>query len=447
MALALLALRASLSEDSFILLSRTVWLCFSGSLFCGAALMLCRWRFVGDPESAWMAALLLLLGLYLQPYPQAAASEGPIGRLSPIDLIAIAIAIWITRSGSKAEKPTHWRHPLVAGTGAGVVLSALWFVWSTVDSPLPGTAAVVVILVCYALGSVICIRAILAMEAFSLEARILFVVALNTGVAAHHFAPAGSPVQAEAVVATAVCAWSALLLLVNAIDLLQEAYVNHSGHLLELADRANRAEELVHREQEMRHEFRATVAGINSASRLLIGSTTRISQPRADSLRQMLEAEMCRLESMLAADPANGAVAAERLDLDEVIEPVIVAQRTQGADIDYARADLVAYGARDEVATAVNVLLANVRRHAPGAKVQVTYEMQESHVLLRVADDGPGIPDELRRQLFRRCAKGPNSPGEGLGLFSARRAMRHHGGDLRLEPSTHGAVFSMVIPR
>ena len=69
-------------------------------------------------------------------------------------------------------------------------------------------------------------------------------------------------------------------------------------------------------------------------------------------------------------------------------------------------------------------------------------------VLVRVADDGPGIAPEVRRSLFERGVRGPRSSGDGLGLHIARRLVRSQGGDLWLEDrgSDTGACFVLALP-
>lgn len=54
-------------------------------------------------------------------------------------------------------------------------------------------------------------------------------------------------------------------------------------------------------------------------------------------------------------------------------------------------------------------------------------------VVVRVSDGGPGVPEELRRRLFERFARGPTGGGSGLGLSIVRELARASGGDAWLE--------------
>ena len=69
------------------------------------------------------------------------------------------------------------------------------------------------------------------------------------------------------------------------------------------------------------------------------------------------------------------------------------------------------------------------------------------HTAIRVADDGPGVPGELRRTLFDPGIT-TKSGGWGVGLALARRVVEDgHNGELVLETTETGASFLIRIPR
>ncbi len=78
--------------------------------------------------------------------------------------------------------------------------------------------------------------------------------------------------------------------------------------------------------------------------------------------------------------------------------------------------------------TAAN-LLDNAIRHAPdGGDVQLTWGAREAaNAVLRVVDDGPGIPEDLRSMLFEPFAQGISGKGTGLGLAIVAEIARLHG--------------------
>jgi signal transduction histidine kinase len=65
---------------------------------------------------------------------------------------------------------------------------------------------------------------------------------------------------------------------------------------------------------------------------------------------------------------------------------------------------------------------------------------------VRVADDGPGVPRELRRKIFSAGFSTKES-GWGIGLALTRRIIEEgHGGRLLLAPSDKGAAFDIMLP-
>jgi signal transduction histidine kinase len=82
-----------------------------------------------------------------------------------------------------------------------------------------------------------------------------------------------------------------------------------------------------------------------------------------------------------------------------------------------------------------------------GGRVDLTAERVDAeNVRLRVADDGPGVSRELRKQIFRPGFS-TKARGWGIGLSLARRIVEeNHGGRLLLVPSDKGATFDIILP-
>lgn len=95
-------------------------------------------------------------------------------------------------------------------------------------------------------------------------------------------------------------------------------------------------------------------------------------------------------------------------------------------------------------------ILLNLLRNALAAGatyVQVTTAREAGSLLIDLADDGPGIPAEVRSRLF---AENPGSRipgGSGLGLAIAWELARNHQGELQLlHTGPEGTVFRLVLP-
>lgn len=71
---------------------------------------------------------------------------------------------------------------------------------------------------------------------------------------------------------------------------------------------------------------------------------------------------------------------------------------------------------------------------------------QNGSVTLRIADNGPGVPERARANLFQAFRGSVTPGGTGLGLAVAAELVRLHGGTIELEPSDVGAVFKVTLP-
>lgn len=99
-------------------------------------------------------------------------------------------------------------------------------------------------------------------------------------------------------------------------------------------------------------------------------------------------------------------------------------------------------------------LLENAR-HATGGdgpRGRVELSREDDIGLVRVDDDGPGVPEEERERVFERFsrldgARARDRFGSGLGLAIARAIAHAHGGTLRCEASPlGGARFTLLVP-
>jgi signal transduction histidine kinase len=67
--------------------------------------------------------------------------------------------------------------------------------------------------------------------------------------------------------------------------------------------------------------------------------------------------------------------------------------------------------------------------------------------IIRVTDNGPGLPKRAREHLFQPFTGSATSGGTGLGLAIAREIAQGHGGDLNLAESSPGkTVFELTLP-
>jgi signal transduction histidine kinase len=66
---------------------------------------------------------------------------------------------------------------------------------------------------------------------------------------------------------------------------------------------------------------------------------------------------------------------------------------------------------------------------------------------IRVADNGPGIPPEIRDQVFQPFVTHGKDSGTGLGLAVVQKIVQEHGGEVTVEASgPQGTVFRITLP-
>ena len=83
--------------------------------------------------------------------------------------------------------------------------------------------------------------------------------------------------------------------------------------------------------------------------------------------------------------------------------------------------------------------LTNVYRHAAARSVDIRILCNDGHVVLTVADDGKGIPQDVLSR-FREGA------ASGIGLAGMRERLAEFGGEFKVESSDGGSIVQAVIP-
>jgi PAS domain S-box-containing protein len=149
------------------------------------------------------------------------------------------------------------------------------------------------------------------------------------------------------------------------------------------------------------------------------------------SLRNVLETELDDMRSTCpdAVIVTDGSIPATRVLADEMLDSVF------------------------------RNLLQNAVQHndADVPEVHVSATERPDTVVVRVADNGPGVPDDRKRAIFGKGETGLGSQGTGVGLYLVRTLVENYGGDVRVADAADsdapvtagldGAVFVVTLPK
>jgi light-regulated signal transduction histidine kinase (bacteriophytochrome) len=232
----------------------------------------------------------------------------------------------------------------------------------------------------------------------------------------------------------------------------------------EMDRRKNRELEIVHRM--LRHDIRNKAGTIYSYVDLLQApSWAQRSLSNADVSRYLdrisgASTAIISLTSSAAALSETieqaGEIVPEPVNLGELLADTMGELRDQYGD----QADLTLEGPDEDRSVMVRGgpllpslfrnLIENAVKHNDKERAQVTVEVKtgEETVAVRVADNGPGIPESVREKIFGDQWKGVKSVGTGIGLLLVRRIAEAYEGTVRVrENQPEGTVFVTELQR
>ena len=208
----------------------------------------------------------------------------------------------------------------------------------------------------------------------------------------------------------------------------------------------------------MAHEMNNPLAAISMFSQMLMDGLD-------DSSPLLTHAEVvhrntltCKRTIRSLLDLATTATS-EREDFDardlvddvvELLRPVADQDRTL-LRVDAEASDGVVHGDELQLRQALVNLVMNAMQAVAdiqGALVKVGTLDRGGDLIMRVVDNGPGIPEDLKERIFEPFfTTKPPGEGTGLGLPTTRRIVEAQGGGLKVTSSEAGTSIEMVIPR
>jgi signal transduction histidine kinase len=212
------------------------------------------------------------------------------------------------------------------------------------------------------------------------------------------------------------------------------------------------------------HELRTPLTSLDGMLELL-GDDLRDDPPDVQDARDLLERARAQSRRLgrLAADlldlsriDAEVALRSEPVELGELSRAVLAefalgtSELGISSQLEGSGASVWALGDPGSVARILRILLDNAVRASPAGS-EIAVELQTGPaVALSVRDQGPGVPDDEREQIFRRFHRGRDTSGQagfGLGLAIGRELAERMGGELVLEQTEGpGARFTLRLP-
>lgn len=198
------------------------------------------------------------------------------------------------------------------------------------------------------------------------------------------------------------------------------------------------------------HEVRTPLAGLKSAAETL--EHGGLAREYEQQLRHVMQRQIARIERLVS----------DLSELNQIESGQLVLQRREvrlrdlllELSEDYGgtvEGDAVAYIDPARAQQIFTNLLDNARKHG-GAHGAISVELaaEDGEAVVRVSDEGPGIPPhELERifNRFYRVDRSRSQPGTGLGLAIAKHLVVAHGGAIRAyNRPAGGATFEVRLP-
>ncbi|MET8078063.1 ATP-binding protein [Streptomyces sp. NPDC005303] len=211
------------------------------------------------------------------------------------------------------------------------------------------------------------------------------------------------------------------------------------------------------------HELRTPLASIAGYAELMNHGTDRVEPVLA---WRRVSAESARMTGLvedlllLARLDAGCPLHATEVDLAALVAEALWDARAAGTGHDWQLElgldiPVLVTGDEARLHQVVSKLLSNARMHTPaGTRVTASVESADGRCVIRVRDNGPGIPPTLLPTIFERFTRADtsrsradaNSGGSGLGLAIAAAISAAHGGHIQVNSVPGRTEFTIDLP-
>lgn len=204
------------------------------------------------------------------------------------------------------------------------------------------------------------------------------------------------------------------------------------------------------------HDLKGPLGRINSYARLLSRKVEESNKKYTDNIQGDALYMIDFIDRLLAysAMGRSGFEIAE-LSLNEIVEKAIqnleVNIKNKKAEIRYGHLGCVMGDKIGLIQLFQNLIGNSVKYCNQEPRIVITYETRENDILIKLTDNGIGIPPELAEVAFKPFSRLPNNleeNGTGLGLALCDKIVKQHKATISIESSSSGGTcFTMTFPR
>ena len=170
-----------------------------------------------------------------------------------------------------------------------------------------------------------------------------------------------------------------------------------------------------------------------------------ISKKLSDDVGEMEK----MLNEYLQFASSRSAETTETFDLSELLETTIMKYEKKEITTDISK-EVFLDGRKNLMQRCFGNLIDNTIKYS--ANIYISLRKLNNNILITIDDDGPGIPENERENVFKPFYKIDKSRGDskssvGLGLSIASDIVKSHGGNIKLETSpTNGLRIKVILP-
>jgi signal transduction histidine kinase len=211
------------------------------------------------------------------------------------------------------------------------------------------------------------------------------------------------------------------------------------------------------------HEIRSPLTTVKGFSATLLARWDQLTDEQKKAMLQAVILDADRVNRLLADLLDASRIGSGRLslhlevvNLQVAVKRVLAARAAAGDDPDRFVLEVAGplpetWLDPDRVAQVFGNLVENAVWHGDG---QITVELAPATtvdgapaVLATVTDEGKGVDDAVRHQVFSQFWRGGRAGGSGLGLYIVKGIVEAHGGTIEVDDApTGGAQFRVLLP-